>query len=70
MRKRPAFPVHPKQSEDLQTEDEADAYFMGNLYRESYPSAYDCTGQIFTTWYKIFRRGGRFWAYHATAMDV
>lgn len=54
----------------LETKEEADAYFMGHHYRECYPSAYDCTGQIFTTWYKVFRRGGQFWAYHATAMDV
>ena len=54
----------------LETEEEADAYFRACYYREAYHSMYDCTGQVFTTWYKIFRRGGRFWAYHATAMDV
>lgn len=54
----------------LKTKEQADAYFMRRYYRECIPSAYDCTGQIFTTWYKIFERGGQFWAYHATAMDV
>lgn len=55
---------------NLETAEEAAEYFEANHYREFYPSAYDCTGQIFTTWYKIFKRGGQFWAYHATAMDV
>ncbi|MBQ3552483.1 MAG: hypothetical protein IJA35_04945 [Clostridia bacterium] len=48
----------------------ADAFFMSHHYREAAPSMYDCTGQIFTTWYKIFKRHGQFWVYHATAMDV
>ena len=54
----------------LKGKDDADAYFLNNYYQEAYPSAYDCTGQIFTSWYKIFERRGQFWAYHATAMDV
>lgn len=54
----------------LESEDDADAYFLDNYFRDAAPSAYDCTGQIFTTWYKIFKRRGHFWAYHATAMDV
>lgn len=55
---------------NLETEEKAAEYFEANHYRECTPSPYDCTGQIFTVWYKIFRRGGQFWAYHATAMDV
>lgn len=39
-------------------------------YRHYYPSAYDCTGQAFTSWYKVFVRGGRFWAYHRVSVDV
>ena len=38
--------------------------------RHYYPSAYDCTGQAFTSWYKVFARGGRFWAYHRVSVDV
>lgn len=34
------------------------------------PSMYDCTGQMFTLWYKIFKRNGKFWAYHCVALDV
>ena len=31
---------------------------------------YDCTGTIFTSWFKVFERNGRFWAYHRVARDV
>ena len=56
--------------ENLETNEDAEAYFLENHYREAILSMYDCTGQIFTSWYKIFKRRGQFWAYHATAMDV
>ena len=55
---------------DLKTAEEADDYFLDHYYREFIPSMYDCTGQVFTTWYKIFRRRGQFWVYNATAIDV
>lgn len=61
--------VFPLPSE-LESYEAAEAYFMGHHYREAAPSMYDCTGQVFTTWYKIFKRRGQFWVYHATAMDV
>lgn len=54
----------------LQSKEEADEYFLDRCFLTCRPSMYDCTGQVFTTWYKIFKRQGRFWAYHATAMDV
>ena len=34
------------------------------------PSPYDCTGQAFTVWYKIFKRWGRTWVYHRVGFDV
>ena len=34
------------------------------------PSPYDCTGRMFSVWFKIFERQGRFWAYHKVAFDV
>lgn len=54
----------------LETKECATEYFLDHYFLEARPSAYDCTGQVFTSWYKIFRRRGQFWAYHATAMDV
>ncbi len=56
--------------EYIETMDEAVSYFEDYEYRHYYPSAYDCTGQAFTSWYKIFVRGGRFWAYHRVSVDV
>lgn len=34
------------------------------------PSPYDCTGQLFTNWYKVFKRNDRFYAYHSIGRDV
>lgn len=41
--------------------------FMTYEYR---PSPYDCTGQRFTSWFKVFRRNGGYYAYHAVSVDV
>ena len=51
---------------------EADAadWFRDNCYLEAYNSQYDCTGQEFTSWYKLFRRQGHWFAYHLVSRDV
>lgn len=49
--------------------EEADEWFR-RYYLEARPSAYDCTGQRFTVWYKLFQRRGRWWAYHCVGVDV
>lgn len=56
--------------EYLKTIDGAREYFEDVEYIQPFPSAYDCTGRPFTSWYKVFQRGGRFWAYHAVSFDV
>ena len=56
--------------ERIKTKEGARDYFMDTEYRECRPSMYDCTGQIFTHWFKIISRHGRFWAYHSMGMDV
>ncbi len=56
--------------ERIKTKEGAHDYFMDTEYRECRPSMYDCTGQIFTNWFKIIFRHGRFWAYHSMGMDV
>lgn len=48
----------------------AETFFKEFLEIQYRPSMYDCTGQAFTSWYKIFRRGGQFWAYHSVCFDV
>ena len=50
--------------------EEADEWFRRCYYLEARPSAYDCTGQRFTVWYKLFQRRGRWWAYHSVGVDV
>lgn len=50
--------------------EEADEWFRRCYYLEARPSAYDCTGQRFTVWYKLFQRRGRWWAYHCVGVDV
>lgn len=52
------------------SEEEAVEFFEDYLYIQPLYSAYDCTGRPFTSWYKVFRRGDRFWAYHCVGYDV
>ena len=49
---------------------EADAYFEDRFFIPMAPSAYDCTGKLFTSWYKCFRRHGKWMAYHSVSADV
>lgn len=48
----------------------AKAYFEDRCKYHYRPSQYDCTGQLFTRWYKLFLRNGRWWAYHSVGCDV
>ena len=43
---------------DKVNEDDATEWFRANRYYEFYPTAYDCSGQRFTNWYKLHRRCG------------
>lgn len=54
----------------FETMEEADEFFRDFIYRHCYLSAYDCTGQAFTSWYKLFKRNGQFCAYHRISFDV
>ena len=56
--------------EFVKDEESANKWFVENEYKRYRPSMYDCTGQPFTSWYKLFRRNGKFWAYHGISMDV
>lgn len=57
----------PKEITSLES---AEEYFKCHEYRECRPSMYDCTGQAFTSWYKIFKRNNKFYAYHSISFDV
>jgi len=54
---------------DFDTEEGADGFFRDRYYLEAPNSPYDCTGQRFTTWYKLFKRRGNWWAYHSVSVD-
>lgn len=56
--------------EDITDMETAEEYFNCYMRREYVPSQYDCTGQIFTRWHKLFIRRGRYHVYHGLAMDV
>ncbi len=51
-------------------EEDCREFFMDFIHIGYTPSAYDCTGQAFTSWYKLFNRNGQFYAYHRVAYDV
>ena len=55
---------------NLTSIESAEGWFLDHEYMECRPSMYDCTGQLFTVWYKIIERNGRFHAYHCVSMDV
>lgn len=56
--------------ESIKTEEAAEDWFLYHRYREAAPSPYDCTGQFFTAWYKIFKRNGKYVVYHYVCRDV
>lgn len=56
--------------EYIKSEQEAIEYFEECEWMECYPSQYDCTGQHFTTGYKVFCRNGRWHCYHHISVDV
>ena len=55
---------------DKASKADADEWFRWNRYYEFYPTAYDCSGQRFTNWYKLHRRCGHWFAYHSVSFDV
>lgn len=52
------------------SKDEAEEFFDDYIRIVPRPSMYDCTGQAFTCWAKIFQRRGEWWAYHSVGFDV
>ena len=56
--------------ERIASKEEAIDFFEDNERRSYRPSYYDCTGQAFTAWYKVFQKNGRFWVYHRISYDV
>ena len=59
----------PEELDQAHKEIAAD-WFRANRYLEFYPTPYDCSGQKFTNWFKLFRRRGHWFAYHSVSIDV
>ena len=55
---------------DIRDLTEANFFFEQFMTCHYRPSAYDCTGQAFTNWFKVFPRNGGFYAYHSVSFDV
>ena len=55
--------------EGIESVDEGVKYFLDHEYREAPHSIYDCTGAVFTSYFKVFERRGRFYAYHSISVD-
>lgn len=56
--------------DSINSEENAKEFFHEHMYIEPINSMYDCTGRVFTGWYKLFNRNGRFISYHRVCMDV
>lgn len=56
--------------DDFKDVEEARQFFERFMTYEYRPSMYDCTGQWFTSWFKVFQRNGGYYAYHAVSVDV
>ena len=56
--------------EYLKSTEDATEYFEEYEVRHAIPSMYDCTGQAFTSWFKVFKRHNKFFAYHSICFDV
>lgn len=56
--------------ETLVNKQDAEKYFEENEEICAVPSMFDCTGQPFTSWFKVFKRRDRFMAYHSICFDV
>lgn len=54
---------------DVRDTEEANSFFEQFMTYAYTPSPHDCTGQAMTNWYKVFRRGDGFYAYHSVSFD-
>lgn len=55
----------------IEDKEDGRVWFMENEYIHFRPSYYDCTGQAFTSWFKVYKHSdGRWWAYHRVSFDV
>ena len=51
------------------TAEGAEQEFRCEHHREYWPTYYDCTGQWFTSWHRIFKISGKYVLYHSIQCD-
>lgn len=56
--------------DDIKGLDEAKEFFERFMSFPRTNSMYDCTGRPVTSWFKVFQRRGRYYAYHSVSFDV
>ena len=56
--------------ETLGNMQDAEEYFEESETISAVPSIFDCTGQAFTSGFKVFKRRDKFMAYHSICFDV
>ena len=54
----------------IQNAEDAERYYLNNYYKECKPSQYDCTGQLFTAWYKVGTLNGRPTVWERVCADI
>lgn len=54
---------------DIRDQEQAKEFFERFMTHHYRSSAYDCTGQAMTNWFKVFPRNGGFYAYHSVSFD-
>ncbi len=54
----------------IETREEAEEYMEENEKITMRPTPWDCSGQAFTNWYKVFNTNGSWRAYHSIGFDV
>ncbi len=56
--------------EYVKTKFDAEEWFHENEELFYYPSPYDCTGQLFTSWHSLFNVNGKWICYYGISCDV
>lgn len=55
---------------DIVSKEDAENFFNKYMRIEMRPSQYDCTGQLFTSWHRVFMVNGKYICYHCIGIDV
>lgn len=55
----------------IEDKEDGEIWFKENKYIHYRQTYYDCTGQAFTNWFKVYKNSdGRWWAYHSVHFDI